>query len=59
MYRSDVHIVIGVIIAMGTLFLAYALITGRARAERCCSVADPMKDLRIANAVREDSSPQA
>jgi GAF domain-containing protein len=38
---------------------AYAAITGRARAQKCCSVADPMRDLRIANAITSDAATSA
>jgi hypothetical protein len=51
-----VHIVIGIVIAAGTLFLAYGAITGRVRAQKCCCAADPSRDLRIMNALAEDAA---
>ena len=50
------HIVIGVIFALGVLVLAYGAITGKVRAQKCCSVGDPSRDIRIINALAEDSS---
>jgi len=49
------HIVIGVIFALGVLFLAYGAITGKVKAQKaCCSPADPSRDLRITNALAEE-----
>ena len=49
------HIVIGVIFALGVLALAYGAITGRVRAQKaCCAPADPARDLRMTNALAEE-----
>lgn len=51
------HIVIGVIFAIGVLLLAFGAITGKVKAQKaCCTAADPSRDIRIINALAEDSS---
>lgn len=48
-YPRAVQIVLGLIVAAATIALAIGAITGRVKAQSCCSIGDPERDLRMAS----------